>query len=119
MPPPPSAFLPLKPGTLLVLLAVANEPRHGYAIIQDVEARTEGHVVLQTGALYRTLKRLLQDRLITECDPPPSAASDDERRRYYLLTSLGRDVLAAEADRLARLARATRLTVLGKKPRLA
>lgn len=116
---PPRSFLPLRTDVLLILLAVADEPRHGYAIMQDVEARTDGQVLLQTGALYRTLKWLLADGLITETSAPASEASRDERRRYYALTRLGREVVAAEADRLARLAKAAQLAALGKKPRLA
>ena len=115
----PESFLPLRHDVLLILLAVANEPRHGYAIMQDVEARTDGEVLLQTGALYRTLKWLLADGLITETSAPSTETSRDERRRYYVLTPLGRDVVAAEAGRMARLAKAAQLAALGKKPRLA
>ena len=84
----------------------------------DVDARSEGEIVLQTGALYRTLRRLLNDQLIDECDRPAGAESDDERRRYYEPTPLGRAVLEAEVNRMARLVRAARLTADGKRPRL-
>lgn len=116
--PDPADFLPLKSDVLLILLALAAQPRHGYGIIRDVEARSGGQVVLQTGALYRTLRRLLQTRLIEECPRPGDADSDDERRRYYRPTPLGRQVMDAEVARMSRLVRAARLTAGGKRPRL-
>jgi len=117
-PPDPADYLPLAADALLILLALAARPLHGYGIIRDVEARSDGQVVLQTGALYRTLRRFLQDRLIEECARPPHADSDDERRRYYQPTPLGRAVLDAEIARMSRLVRAARLTARGRKPRL-
>ena len=116
--PDPDQFLPLAPDALLILLALAAAPLHGYGIIRDVEARSDGKVVLQTGALYRMLRRLLTDRLIDECPRPAGATSDDERRRYYTVTDFGRTVLQAEVARMSRLVRAARLTAVGKKPRL-
>jgi DNA-binding PadR family transcriptional regulator len=116
---PPDSFLPLKNDALLIMLAVANEPQHGYGIIRDVEARSDGEIVLQTGALYRWIKRLLAEELIVETSEPTGAESTDERRRYYSLTALGHAVMTAEVERMARLVRAARLTVAGKKPRLA
>jgi DNA-binding PadR family transcriptional regulator len=100
------AHLPLKSDVLLILLSLAEHPRHGYAIIRDVETRSDGQVLLQTGALYRTLRRLLRDGLIAERPAPRDADSDDQRRRYYEPTRLGRAVLDAELARMARLVRA-------------
>ncbi|MBV9887799.1 MAG: helix-turn-helix transcriptional regulator, partial [Acidobacteria bacterium] len=80
--------------------------------LKDVEMRTSGEVKLSTGTLYGIIKRLLNDGLIVERRERPSAANDDERRRYYRLTSAGRDVAAAEAERLEKvvaLARSRRL----------
>lgn len=114
----PADFLPLAADALLILLSVAARPLHGYGIIRDVEARSDGRVVLQTGALYRTLRRLLHDGLIEECDRPPDDASSDERRRYYAPTAFGRLVVDAEIARMSRLVRAARLTTQGKKARL-
>ena len=114
----PDDFFPLKTDTLYVLLALSAAPQHGYGILRDVEARSGGRVVLQTGALYRTLRRLLNDGFIEECDRPAGSASDDERRRYYRPTPFGRAVLDAEVARMARLVRAARLTAGGKRPRL-
>jgi DNA-binding PadR family transcriptional regulator len=111
----PEDHLPLKSDVLLILLALADRPLHGYAIIRDVEARSAGQVRLQTGALYRTLRRLLQDGFISERPAPRGADSSDERRRYYEPTRLGRGVLDAELARMARLVRAA----ARRKPRLA
>jgi DNA-binding PadR family transcriptional regulator len=117
-PPDPDDFLPLKSDVVLILLALAAQPQHGYGIIRDVEARSEGRVVLQTGALYRTLRRLLEEGLIEERDRPAGESSSDERRRYYQPTGLGRRVLDAETERMARLVRAARDTAGGRRPRL-
>jgi len=116
--PEPADFLPLPADALFILLALAAEPLHGYGIMRDVEQRSEGKVLIQTGALYRMLRRLLAQGLIQECDRPAQAASDDERRRYYQPTLLGRQVLDADVARMARIVRAARLTAEGKRPRL-
>lgn len=94
-----------------VLLALAGDDLHGYAILKEVELRTAGEVKLSTGTLYGIIKRLLNDGLIIERRERPTA-NDDERRRYYRLTPKGREVAAAEAERLEKvvaLARARRL----------
>jgi len=119
MPPRPDSFLPLNTDTLMILLAVANEPRHGYGIIRDVEQRSDGAILLQTGALYRNLKRLRLDGLVAEVDAPADETSDDQRRRYYEITKLGAAVLDAEVERMATLVRAAKLVAAGRKPRLA
>lgn len=117
--PDPADHLPLANDALFILLALAAEPQHGYGIIRDVEARSDGRVLLQTGALYRMLRRMLRDRFIEECARPAGVESEDERRRYYALTSFGRQVLDAEIARMSRLVRAARLTASGRKPRLS
>lgn len=121
MTPPRGAqeFLPLKADVLLVLLSLASQPLHGYGIIRDVDERSNGQVLLQTGALYRMLRGLLNDGLIVECEQPDDAPNDDERRRYYTLTRLGETVTDAEVERMARLVRAARMIADGKRPRLA
>lgn len=98
-------FLPIKPAVHLILLALAQQERHGYAIIQFVNQHAEGKVRLATGPLYRHLHRLLGSGLVAETDPPEDETVDDPRRRYYRLTQLGSDVLAAEKARLAALVR--------------
>jgi DNA-binding PadR family transcriptional regulator len=118
MPQSPESLLPLKPDVLHILLALSGKPLHGYAIIREVEERSAGRLLLQTGALYRTLRQLLRAELIAEADAPPDEASSDERRRYYAVTAFGRHVLEAEADRMTALARAARLGAAGRKAKL-
>jgi DNA-binding PadR family transcriptional regulator len=106
---------PLSPATFHILLALAGEDLHGYAILKEVERRTGREVALSTGTLYGILKRLLADGLILELRSRPAGPDDDARRRYYRLTPRGREIAAVEAERLDRLvevARARRL--LGK-----
>jgi DNA-binding PadR family transcriptional regulator len=100
---------PLKPRVLHILLALADGPRHGYSIMQEVAARTDGQVRLWPAALYGTLRELEEQQWIAESGKRPS--EDDERRRYFELTTLGRRVLGDEIRRLEAivdLARATR-----------
>ena len=93
----------LTPAAFHILLALAAGERHGYGIMREVEALTDGRVRLGPGTLYRTLQRLLADGLIAESEERPDPALDDERRRYYRLTARGGRLAAAEAERLARL----------------
>jgi DNA-binding PadR family transcriptional regulator len=106
------ALLPLPPATFHILLAVLNEELHGYAIIQDVEARTDGALRMSAGTLYRSVARMVEQGLIAEVAKRRSIA-DDERRRYYRVTPFGTAVARAEMRRLSqlvRLARASGLT---------
>ena len=108
-----AAILPLQPPTFHILMALAEGDRHGYAIIQDVEARTDGALRLSAGTLYRAIQRMLEQGLIVESNRRPARARDDERRRYYRLTPFGTAVARAEVRRLTelvRLARARGLT---------
>jgi DNA-binding PadR family transcriptional regulator len=84
-----------------ILLALADEDRHGYAIMQHIETITEGRYSLGAGTLYRSIKKLLADGLIAEVEHD----TDDERRRYYRLTESGRRQLQAETNRLAQIVR--------------
>ena len=106
--PTPESLLPLPAATLHILLAVADADRHGYAIIQEVAARTGGEVTLSAGTLYRSIQRMVELDLIEETDTRPSADLDDERRRYYRITSFGRDVARAEVERLQALVKLAR-----------
>jgi DNA-binding PadR family transcriptional regulator len=99
----PTSFLPLKPATFHILLALADEERHGYGIMQEIKRSTKGSVKMGPGTLYGTIKRLLADGLIVESEERADPAGDDERRRYYRLTDLGRRVIALDAERLADL----------------
>jgi DNA-binding PadR family transcriptional regulator len=102
---PPESFLPLKPNWFHVLLSLADEEQHGYGIMQEVLARTDGKVRLWPATLYGTLKRVMDEDLIEESAARPAPEDDDARRRYYRLTRLGRRVLAAESQRLEDLVR--------------
>jgi DNA-binding PadR family transcriptional regulator len=104
----PETFLPLPSATLYILMAVSDEDRHGYAIIQDVLARTDGDVRLGAGTLYRSIQRMLEQRLIVEVRERPAPELDDERRRYYRITPLGAAVARAETRRLSGLLRLAR-----------
>ena len=105
-------FLPLPPATFHILLALVEGERHGYAIIQDIETRTEGELRLSAGTLYRSIARMVEQGLIVEV-LKRATRQDDERRRYYRITPLGTSVARAEMRRLTqlvRLARASGLT---------
>src|SRR5262245_2865235 len=91
-------LLPLKPKVLHILLALADGPRHGYSIMQEVAARTDGQVRVWPAAMYGALRELEEQDLIVESDIRPS--DDDERRRYFALTPLGTRVLSGEIRRL-------------------
>jgi DNA-binding PadR family transcriptional regulator len=110
---------PLTPAMFHVLLALAGDDLHGYAILKEVELRTGGKVKLSTGTLYGIIKRLLADGLIIERRSRPAEADDDERRRYYRLTTQGREVAAAEAERMDELLSVARARNLLKRPRPA
>jgi DNA-binding PadR family transcriptional regulator len=104
----PDSLLPLPPATFHILVAVADEDRHGYAIIQDIEARTGGELRLSAGTLYRSIQRLLEQGLLTEPRERPEPAEDDQRRRYYRITPFGETVARAEARRLSQLVKMAR-----------
>lgn len=112
------AFLPLTPVAFEILLALADEARHGYAILKDVESRTGGRMALHAGTLYRALARLTEDGLLEELEEgEEDADSSDGRRRYYRLTGLGRRVAVAEANRLERqVVDARARAILGRAP---
>ena len=102
-------LLPLPPAAFHILLALARDELHGYAIIQDVAARTDGEIRLGAGTLYRTIQRMLEQGLIVESRRRPARELDDERRRYYRITPFGSDVARAEARRLMQLVRMARV----------
>jgi DNA-binding PadR family transcriptional regulator len=116
----PRAFLPLSPITFQVLLALSDEPRHGYGVIQEIDARTGGLTRLRTGTLYLLLQRLAADGLVEAVRAPRHQAGVAGRtpgspRRYYDVTAMGRAVLAAETRRLqAAVADARAKRVLSK-----
>jgi len=101
----PESFLPLSNVVFHILLALADDARHGYGIMSEVEQRTEGKVHLAPGTLYGAIKRLLKQGLIEELGERPDPELDDERRRYYRLTEFGQKVLQAEVERLGSMLR--------------
>ena len=101
-------FLPLPLASFHILLSLAHGDRHGYAIIQDVAARTGGDVQLSAGTLYRSIQRMLEQGLIIEVRPRRVSLREDERRRYYRISSFGRQVARAETEQLERLVRLAR-----------
>lgn len=103
----PAGYLPLTPALFHVLLSLADEQKHGYAIMQAVAERTGGQVELSTGTLYGIIKRLLADGLIRE-----SALGSTDRRRAYRLTAFGRKVALAEVERMRDLVTAADMTKL-------
>jgi DNA-binding PadR family transcriptional regulator len=102
----PEQLLPLTPVTLNILLALADEERHGYGIGLEVRERTGGRMRLGPGTLYGTLKRMVDGGLVEESERLPgeldagTRSYDAERRRYYQLTGFGERVLEAELSRL-------------------
>jgi DNA-binding PadR family transcriptional regulator len=100
------ALLPLQQAEFHILLALSADDRHGYGIIQDIDARTNGALRLSPGTLYRTIQRLLEQGLIEEPRRPATRdGKDDPRRRYYRITAFGIAVARAETQRLAELVR--------------
>ncbi|MCH7824593.1 MAG: helix-turn-helix transcriptional regulator [Acidobacteria bacterium] len=106
--------LPLKPDVFLILMILIDGDAHGYGIIKEAEARTDGELKLQAGALYRRLKWMLDEGLIGEIDERPTGS--DDRRRYYRISALGIEAVKAEATRMARLVDAARARDLVKDP---
>jgi DNA-binding PadR family transcriptional regulator len=110
-------LLPLQPAMFHILMTLSDEDRHGYAIIQEIAARTDGAIRLSAGTLYRSLQRMLEQALIEETEDRPAPDEDDERRRYYRITKFGETVARAEARRLQNLVRLARAS--GFVPRSA
>ena len=106
----PESFLPLSQAHFHVLVSLTAGERHGYAIMQDVEASSNGVVRMGPATLYGTLKRLVEEGLATEV-ARRADSNGGQRRRYYRLTGLGERVCAAEGDRLAALVRIARVNL--------
>lgn len=111
------SFLPLSPAILHILLALAGEERHGYAIMQEVARQSDGQYKLGPGTLYDNLQKLVSHGIVEESSR--RAADDDPRRRYYRLTSFGRRVLTAEISRLESVIREARAHLRIPSPRRA
>lgn len=109
----PHDRLPLTPPVFHILLALSDEERHGYGIMQDVARQTNDALQLGPGTLYGCLKRMLAAGLVEESDERPDPELDDERRRYYRMTPLGKRAVRAEAERLAGAVMAARTKLAG------
>ena len=96
---PRKANAPLTPAVLHILLALSTKERHGYGIMKQVEADSQGKVNMGPGTLYGSLGRMLEAGLIREGDKKMDPEMDDERRVYYKSTDLGQKALAAELQR--------------------
>ena len=103
------SVIPLTETTTLILLSLAEAPRHGYAIMKDVEQLSDARVHLSTGTLYGALKRLLDQGWITRNEVAAGANNPGRPRKAYALTPLGKRVLLAEVQRLDALAEQARL----------
>lgn len=101
-------MLPLTPAVFHILLVLVDGPLHGYAIMKEVEAVSDGQVQMGPGTLYGTIKRLLADGFIVETDAPPGEDLDNRPRRFYRLAASGRALLEAEAARLEALVQVAR-----------
>jgi DNA-binding PadR family transcriptional regulator len=112
-------LVPLKPKVLHILLALADRPRHGYSIMQEVLERTDGQVRLWPAGLYGLLRELEKLNLILESDKRPAADEDDERRRYFALTPHGKRVLDADVRRLEAIVHHARSSRALRKPQRA
>ena len=104
--------LPLTEATFFILLSIADEPKHGYAIMQDVAGLSDGRVNLSTGTLYGALKRFLHKGWIVR-NQELVYNHDGRERKAYLLSDLGRKILDAEVNRLVRLITAAQLRTVG------
>jgi len=104
------ALLPLSTPVFHILLSLAEGDRHGYAIIKDIQARSDNEVQLSTSTLYGAIKRMMRDGLVEQSNMRPDPELDDERRRYYRITDFGRVVAQSEVQRINRLAEMVRET---------
>jgi DNA-binding PadR family transcriptional regulator len=109
-------LLPLRPAVFHILVVLAEGERHGYAIKQEVERRTDGVVKMGPGTLYESIQRMIERRLLEESSSRPQPENDQAQRRYYRLSKFGREVLKAEVVRLGAILDDARASLLGTKP---
>lgn len=102
----PDSFLPLSSAALYILLSLAGEERHGYGIMQEVAAQSDGKYRLGPGTLYDNLQKLMDQGMVEEAHRP--RRGEDPRRRYYRLTPFGAAVLEADVARLQHVVRDAR-----------
>lgn len=111
----PDESLPLSPLTMSILLALADDDRHGYALMKDVERQTRGVLKPGTGSLYAALQRLIDTGLIEEA-PRAASPGEDPRRKHYRITEEGRGATRAEARRMLRVLEIARSKSLAPDP---
>jgi len=112
------SFLPLNPREFLILFALLDGQLHGYGLVKAISEQSDGRVSMDPANLYRCVRRLLRDGLVRETGKRPAPESNNERRKYFAITPLGKRVVAAEAERLDRIASAARARKLisGQRP---
>jgi DNA-binding PadR family transcriptional regulator len=110
-------YLPLSVAAQHILLALSNEDRHGYGIMQEVAHQSGGKYKMGSGTLYDNLEKLIEQGLVAE--GPRRSAKEDPRRRYYRLTAFGRRVFSAEITRLEDVVREAKLRLAGARPKEA
>jgi DNA-binding PadR family transcriptional regulator len=110
-------LLPLSPATFYILLALSDEDRHGYGIMQEVARQSEGRYKLGPGTFYDNLEKLIDHGIVKEV--PRKSANDDPRRRYYRMTGFGRNLFLAEVSRLDSVVREAKVRLRGTKPKEA
>jgi DNA-binding PadR family transcriptional regulator len=115
MPPDPRRHLPLKPVDLQLLLALADGELHGYGLVQAISDRTDGLISLDPGNLYRVIKRLLVEGLVSESHMRETSDPTEDRRRYYRITALGQRVLTEEVRRLQSLVNSASVRALVRR----
>jgi DNA-binding PadR family transcriptional regulator len=98
---------PLTEPVLMILLSLAEKPRHGYSLMKDIESLSHGRVRLSTGTLYGALRRLLEDLWIERFEQDDTS----REKQAYRLTAAGRKQLHAELERMRQLTRAARARV--------
>lgn len=111
----PNDFIPLSETTFYILVSLAPEPKHGYAIAKEVQALSENRVVLSVSTLYTTLKRLLEDGWIERVGMDPEPDDSGRPRKTYALTERGQRILAAEKLRLRSLLAVVQKQTAGEK----
>ena len=109
--------LPLSPATFYILLALSDDDRHGYGIMQEVARQSEGKYKLGPGTFYDNLEKLIDHGIVKEV--PRKSTNEDPRRRYYRMTGLGRNLLLAEVSRLDRAVREAKVRLRVAKPKEA
>ena len=111
------AFLPLSPAAFYILLALSNDDRHGYGIMQEVARQSDGKYKLGPGTFYDNLEKLIERGAVKEV--PRKSANDDPRRRYYRMTGFGRNLFLSEVSRLDSAVREAKLRLRGARPKEA